>query len=235
MSPGRIMLAFLVSFVMFGCSAARPRTSFPPFPLAETDRNVASSVRINVDGHRHGSGTIIAFPNGCVILTSEHVVRGVADTAVTVTLQNADGIDETRPAEVLRRDPARDLALVWTRRCGRGYRAVLAEDDEVTAGAYVYSIGFPGDRIRETNRGRIRKTPFFVHMRPAELADFNDGILADMAGEAGASGAGVYSAKTGKLVGVHKMSFSADDGERSVIVSVKEIRRLIIEYGLDME
>jgi hypothetical protein len=232
----RVVFAFVVSVLAFGC-ASTPKPALQ-FPLAGTDRNAAATVRVSVAKHGHGSGTIISLRNGCYILASEHVVRHVGlveSTTVSVTVQNAAGIDEERPAKVLHRDAARDLALVWTQECGRGIKAELANDDEAAAGTPVYRIGFPGDKVRASARGIVRKNPFFVHMAPAELADFNDGILADMVGGGGSSGAGVYAAATGRLVGIHKMSFGDDDGEQSVIVSTKEIRRLIREYGLELE
>ena len=232
----RTTFAFVIFLFVISCATA-PRP-LPHFPLAETDRNAAATVRVNVAKHGHGSGTIVRLTEGCYIVTSEHVVRHVGfveSTTVSVVVQNAAGIDEERPAKVLRRDPARDLAIVWTDQCGRGSKVELANDDEAPPGAPIYRIGFPGSKVRESSRGFVRKNPFFVHMAPAELADFNDGILADMAGGGGSSGAGVYAAATGRLVGIHKMSFDREDGEQSVIVSTKEIRRLMREYGLDTE
>ncbi len=120
MSFARTTLAFIVPFVIVGCASTPKRVAQPVPEFAHTQggRNEAASVRVDVTGHGHGSGTIIRLHDGCYVLTSEHVVRGAEDSAVSVTAQDANGTDETRPAEVLHKDPARDLAIVWTRKCG---------------------------------------------------------------------------------------------------------------------
>lgn len=232
MSVFRVLLAVACIILISACATARP---MPGFELTEelTKNLVASSnvfAQVNVLRHGRGSGLIVSRDG--YVLTCEHVVRHVGRTDIVATVSH--GLSPMFPATVVAVDPQRDLALLKADTTF-AHAADLEEPPTGATDPRVYGLTLPKTGMHKIMIGVVKKYPFSVDMRPAEPADFKDGILADMPAEGGMSGTGVFSAATGKVLGIHKLSFRTADGERSVIISTKEIRQFLRENGIDLK
>lgn len=158
------------------CSAV-PR-SLP----AEIDAVIAASATIATSGA--GAGVFIS-PDG-VLLTAEHVVSGLDEIVVKLR----DG--RSLPGRVLRRDAARDIAVVRVAGAPESCVPVAAAWPEV--GAEVFSVGAPaGDEFAfSVSRGIVSGAP---------TVDGRKMIQTDASLNPGNSGGPLVDAK-GRLVGV---------------------------------
>jgi S1-C subfamily serine protease len=228
------LIAFCLIFVSACASAPKPIVQPPaPFPLVAHDTNVLVSVRIDVVESGQGSGVIIS-KNG-LVLTNEHVIRRAGSSAIIVVIKRADGTEANFMSTVIAKDPARDLALLRVSGLTPKSAVSFADDKEVHAGDLTYGIGYPGGRGPTTVWGKVVTVPFFVDMRPAEPANFKAGLLVTLPANDGSSGQPVFSATTGKLIAVHKLSLNSASGAKSVLISVVEIRHFLAENGISLE
>lgn len=216
-------------FALACVPVAPPLQPPAPFALAAHEANAEAAARVDLpDGH--GSGVRIS--KGGLVLTDEHVVRHAEAGKPIIALLRVDGFVRRLEAVLVAADPVRDLALIRLEDPPPGTVAQLADDADVRTGDRIYAIGYPASRGLTTIWGTVRAMPFSVDMRPDEPAAFRDGILADLPTEDGSSGQGVFSASTGKLIGVHKLGAGSADGPKAVLISVKEIRRFLKEKGV---
>lgn len=218
----------IIASCLAACMPAQTPISQPPAPFALSahDANLEASVYVEVVGHEAGSGVVISKDG--LILTSEHVVRE-ADRTILVALP--DG--RKTVAVIVAKSPASDLALL--RAAWLEPRSVVSlTEEDVRADDPIYSIGYPGGHGPVTLWGTVKTFPFSVDMRPAEPADFKDGILASIPSDDGASGQPDFSAATGKLIGIQKLSLTFFDGKKSVLVSTTEIRRFLEANGVTL-
>lgn len=231
MYASRIAVVACLAFA--ACASSQKPLGPPPFALTAHDANADASVRVDFE-RGYGSGVVVSKDG--LIVTSEHVVRYAVGQTVSAAITRPDGVEVRSKVEIVAKDPARDLALLRIVGPSETHAASLAEAEEIRAGDPIYSIGYPGRRGPVTSWGTVVTVPFSVDMRPAEPADFKDGILAALPAEEGSSGQGVFSATSGKLIAIHKLSLSTitGDGTKSVLVSVAEIRRFLEANGISL-
>lgn len=226
------LIAFCLIFISACASAPKPIVQAPaPFPLAAHETNVLSAVHIDVVEAGRGSGVIISKKG--IVVTNEHVIRRSGSGVIIVVIKRADGTEANLMATVIASDPARDLAFLRVKGLMPKSAVSFADDKEVHTGDPIYGIGYPGGRGPTTVWGKVVTVPFFVDMRPAEPANFKSGLLVMLPANDGSSGQPVFSATTGKLIAVQKLSFKS--GEKSVLISVIEIRHSAAEYGISLD
>lgn len=164
--------------------------------LSDEASRVAERVRTGVvvvrgKGGGHGSG-VIWKENG-LIVTNDHVV-GDGDLDVSL----ADG--RRLPAQVLKRDPARDLA---TLRVGAiGLSAVPVGDSRrLRAGELIMAVGNPLGVERAVSVGIVSRTPGEIRVGRRRIPEM---VQADVDLYPGNSGGPLVNAR-GEVVGINSM------------------------------
>ena len=143
-APGSADVPVSIAPATYRACSAVPR-SFP----AEIDAVIAASVSIPSGGG--GAGVFIS-PDG-VLVTAEHVVSGLDEIVVKLR----DG--RSLPGRVLRRDPARDIAVVRVQGAPESCVPIAAAWPET--GEEVFAIGAPvsEELAFSVSRGIVSGTP----------------------------------------------------------------------------
>ncbi len=216
----------LVTLVM-GCSASHPKAVVAPsqwtreLPLVQENSDV--TFRLDVGAIGHGTGVVISDVGH--ILTAAHVVEHAQENSLPIAIM----IDEGGPgpstylADIVAVDHAADLAVIKIAR--RFVRPATFEDPKnVLPGDPVYLIGYPGNFGEMIERGYVMR----VHARFSSKTDEtrqHDVTMLDIIDGGGSSGAGVFSAATGKIVGIMQAKYR-DDGPADV-ASLATIRTFL--------
>ena len=215
------------------------------------DRILGSTVQIVLEREgkrvRSGSGVVVAGrPSatgaGCFVLTSGHTLdMTAADSTVHVLLKRHRGSGTKVPATVLAYHDADDVDV--------GLLSIDIEDcPGVTIGRSpdlgdeVWVVAFPWGGNMNLVGGVISQ----VGLEDASMPEGAPQLMVDASVSYGASGGGVYSARTGNLVGLiesyrtARVSFQVDrhTGQIDVpvpgetyVVSLAQIRRFLATTG----
>jgi len=186
-----------------------------------------------------GSGVVIAAraedgAPACYLLTAGHVVKAAdAATAIVVALPGEGG-RRSVPGELVRRVDRDDRDLALLRAVAPDCRPVpVAPASEW--GSEVWLAGFP-------SRGAARVWP--GHLPPPRAAGESRWTI-DAGVTEGASGGGVFDARTGRLVGLIQGYWTArlvgPDGAiggevatgRTAVIPLARVRALLGEWGLE--
>lgn len=147
-----------------------------------------STVHVSAGRRGHGSGTIVK-PEG-IIVTNAHVAAFGA-----LHVQFWDGTRE--PAELLSRDPGRDLAILRVRKTGLP-AAMLADSERLRVGEPVIAIGNPLGFIGALTTGVVHAVGRIPGLGPTKW------IQADVRLAPGNSGGPLADAR-GQVVGINTM------------------------------
>jgi serine protease Do len=150
-----------------------------------------STVHVSAGGRGHGSG-IIVKPEG-VIVTNAHVAA-----CSPINVQLWDG--RRAPADLLARDPSRDLALLHVRGAAGSAlpAATLADSDQLRVGELVIAIGNPFGFIGALTTGVVYAVGRVSGLGPMKW------IQADVRLAPGNSGGPLANA-CGHVVGINTM------------------------------
>lgn len=209
-------LACLV-LVASACASAPPRAAVavPPGSLrAEAGdrksmlrRILPQNVRIFVyegkEARRSASGVVIgseSTPDGCFsyVLTSAHVVdsEGFEDPRMLVYVdRDGDSFDYTARSVAVGSVPDLDLALIKVRGVSLA-PAQLADDADLEPGEDVLVVAAPYGKSLSISGGLISQVEWDRQSRAPAM------LKTDAAIGYGASGGGVYSATSGKLLAI---------------------------------
>ncbi len=215
-------------------------------PSAEPDRRdmdaTLAEVLLERDGAlvARGSAVVIAAreeagEHACYLLTVGHVVAPPGGPADVRIVLSGEGAPRTEvPARLLRLVDAEDRDLAVVRAVGADCRpARLGPEPE--AGADVWLAGFP-------RRGLVRFWPGHIRapMDAAAARWTIDGAVTE-----GASGGGVFDARSGELLGVIQgywiVRLFAADGSvgaeagmgTTAAIPLSRVRAVLAEWGLD--
>lgn len=189
-------------------------------PMAERSESIwRSVVFIGSTATGHGSGFFIA-PS--LILTNAHVVRG--NDRVPITLISGRQI----MGEVLRVNPARDVALVRVEKAG--YRPLPIREPTVEIGETVFAVGAPFAKQLEGTVSRGSVSAYRQNSR-----DLRD-IQADVDIHPGNSG-GPLLDRHGNVVGLTYAGYSDTPARSSIglnlFIPIKDaLRKLRVRLGL---
>lgn len=175
---------------------------------ALAERLVGSYVRVVIidpgGGAYDQAGGVVIQASGTVvdasglIVTAGHIAKGTRYRAEVTT---ADG--RTRPAQILRLDPGRDLALLRIAPYPGIQPVRLADSDGLRRGDFALSIGSPGGRAGVATVGRVwlPKLKVRIDYSADSPWSFGDGIVLRMPIASRFSGGPVFD-RDGGLIGV---------------------------------
>lgn len=182
-----------------------------------------------------GSGIVIN-PEAGLILTAAHVVIEAgwdAKASITIDVKGRPK-PVTLDAAVVAIDETADLAVLKVKqRFPKG--AVIAEESEVVKGESVYNVGYPYDFGEMVGRGHIMRLHF---SSPDGDPEYDDVMLVEISNGPGTSGSGLYSERTGKMVGIMKaytFRYAAPGHPPTVvrvIIPVEKIRRFLEKHEI---
>ena len=170
-------------------------------------RILPQNVRIFVfegkEARRSASGVVIgseSTPDGCFsyVLTSAHVVEpeGLEDPRMVVYVdRDGDSFDYTARSVAVGKVPDLDLALIKVRGVSLA-AAQLADDAELEPGEDVLVVAAPYGKSLSISGGLISQVEWDRQSRVPAM------LKTDAAIGYGASGGGVYSATSGKLLAI---------------------------------
>jgi S1-C subfamily serine protease len=236
----------LASTVMVAASCASHQakppvavTAVPPHHhgLVGLKENRLATFRVDILPQGHGSGTVISTDGH--ILTAAHVARSQSDSAgIQIVLVGADGKPKAYPAKVVAVDEKRDLAIIKIdRKFSRS--AAVEHPDNVEAGDEIYAVGYPQKYGETVNRGYIAKRHWSYAGEDGRLI-VDDRDMAKLPGGPGTSGCGVFSATTGRLLGVTHGGFQFGGPVNmtpmyTVIVKIEHIREFLAKHRIPHE
>jgi len=191
-------------------SRTAPTPVRPPDSLPALITQVMPSV-VTVEGSSStgssvGSGFVIA-DNG-YILTNEHVISGMADDSLKVTMSDAS----TAAATVVGRDPESDLAVLKINR--DNLRAVdFADSDTVAVGDGVVAIGSPLALPGTVTTGIVSALDRTIETQDAHgVQRYYAAIQTDAAINRGNSGGPLFD-MNGRVIGVNSVIKSTAEGD----------------------
>lgn len=199
----------LLLATVIGLTAGCATLSWPRREKAVIQRILASSVQVVLERQgsrfRTASGVVIGVrpgPGGteCLVLTSGHTFGGLRDTEpgdVYVLMELHQGAGTRAPARLLasRETEAVDLALLGT----RGLRCPAVPLGAPPAlGDRIWIVGFPWGRQLRLIGGIVSQVALDDQGRPEAGAT----LMVDASVAYGMSGAGVFDAARGRLVGL---------------------------------
>ncbi|KPJ85184.1 hypothetical protein AMJ57_03980 [Parcubacteria bacterium SG8_24] len=205
----------------------------PQPELARLEPNRSSTYRI--DNGKGGHGTGVALSREGHILTVAHVVAD-ADR-ITVNVPLGKNLSEVHEARILAVQPKDDLAVIKIDRPLED-TVILADDDEVVPGDSVYSDGYPLMFGPLLSRGYVARRDAEVRLTKSvseglsEEFLIRDCVIADINVAPGSSGAGLYSQRTGRLVGNLSVSLTVTHtaGEPPMYLHLFVATRIIREF-----
>lgn len=165
----------------------------------ETIERVKSSLVV-VQGHRFGAGAGIIWRDDGIILTNNHVVN-----RRTPRVFLPDGREF--PAQVLAKDPERDLAVLKIEAGGLP-AARVADPDRIQVGQLVYAVGHPWGQKGYVTSGIISA---IQKVQPPGSRRVVTVIRTDAALAPGNSGGPLVSAG-GEVIGINTMIVGGDQG-----------------------
>ncbi|HXN41125.1 MAG TPA: serine protease [Myxococcaceae bacterium] len=198
------------------CASAPPRAAVVPSGPSHAEggnrksmlrRILPQNVRIFVfegkEARRSASGVVIgseSTPDGCFsyVLTSAHVVdsEGLDDPRMVVYVdRDGDSFDYTARSVAVGKVPDLDLALIKVRGVSLA-AAQLADDAELEPGEDVLVVAAPYGKSLSISGGLISQVEWDRQSRVPAM------LKTDAAIGYGASGGGVYSATSGKLLAI---------------------------------
>jgi len=212
--PALILLASVLASLLAGCGAsgddARATTAVVPGQPGVSLPDLIDAVRPSVvailrqDG---GEGSGVVWSSEGIIVTNDHVVRGVREVDVAFS----DG--QRVPGEVLASDPRTDLAVVRAAR--DDLPAATFRDDLPRVGELAIAIGAPLGFEQSATAGIIsgvgRSIPGSALVSPA-LVDL---IQTDAAISPGNSGGALVGAD-GRVIGVNVAYIPPEAGAVSI-------------------
>lgn len=209
------------AFVLFacalaGCSSARamppPAAPAPEAPRVPSRREIIRavirhSVRVKVldgdEAQKLGSGVVVASRSDAAgkvsyVVTNAHVVKddGFAHERVHVLIDEGEAVKEL-PAEVIAQGaaPALDLALVRVKGVALP-PAPLADEDELELGDSIVVAAAPYGKDLSLSAGIVSQLEMDRSSHQATL------LKTDAAIGYGASGGGIFSLASGKLLAI---------------------------------
>lgn len=188
------ILAALVSLCAIGCSS----DSEPELPRLR--ENYGATVMIRTGESAHGTGVVVSHCGH--ILTNEHVVNA-SDGNLRVYTESSG---EPFGADVIAVDEAHDLAIIHINHTFEHVAIVETDDTELHPGDESYSIGYPHDMGQTVSRGYVRMLRFSDD-NPDYPPLIRDATMLRQRLEPGTSGAGIYSVRHGRLIGLMSMNF----------------------------
>ena len=160
--------------------------------IALADRLRQSTVQVR--GERSSSGSGVIWQSDGLIMTNAHVLSGKA-----ATLELWDG--RVLEAEVLRRDPQRDLAALKV--AATGLPAVpIGNSDRLRVGEWLFAVGNPLGTVGALTTGILHAAPRADHRANHLTSD--RWIQADIRLAPGNSG-GVLANAQGEAIGINSM------------------------------
>ena len=199
----------LILTAALGCAAAKAPAQPPaPAPKPLTRRQVvrgvlSHSVRVRVfdgkDGQEAASGVVIAKDaEGSYVITNEHVVmnRGYAHRRVEVLVDHGRKTQHY-PAKVLAegKAPEMDLALLQVKGVSL-QPAELASDDDLSLGDGGVVAGAPFDKGLSLSGGMVSQIVYDDQTEEPTM------LKTDAPIGYGASGGGIFSLQSGKLLAI---------------------------------
>lgn len=222
------ILLFAVVLACVGACAARAEMVRPT-----VDWNVEATHRINVQPMGHG--TAVVLDRSGYLLTCYHVVgKGEDHPFVRISVDGKPAVDY--PAKVIAWDEELDLSVL---KIDRRFESavVLGRIENVHTLDAVYAIGFPYDFGEMAGYGRVKSVHWSNQSRHVD-----DELAIELSDGQGMSGAGVYLARSGELVGLmHVMYAGVDkdgvvnDNRQAMIrvaVPVHKIRMFLDRAGI---
>lgn len=191
--------------------------------LARFFGNDDSSRKVEIVKEGHGSGAVI-HEDG-YILTNHHVA-GNPKSKLRITIVEGGGKPLDYDARLIAADASVDLAVIKIeRRFDSPVEIARAEDVEV--GEMVYNIGYPYNFGKAVTRGSITNRK---HDGDSKDPSWKSIMLVDIMDGHGTSGSGIFSQRTGKLVGIMMGYLGA--GARSgtyprAVIPVEKIRAFL--------
>lgn len=184
-------LASTLACILAACASARGPS------LMRLAGNQDATYRI--DRHDGLNGTAVVIGADGVLLTDYHVAcKGRPEIEVEVTVGGGEPVKHR--ARVMACDEADDLAVIRIDRTF-GRVVVLGSPGDIFDGDPIYHVGYPYALGQVVGRGYVMNRDFSdkkLKVRHALLLDAPDGR--------GTSGAGIFDARTGKLVGLMLMA-----------------------------
>jgi len=184
----------------------------------------------------YGKGSGVVIDRNGLILTNAHVVSEdgwKCKPSITISVKGMDKPVKL-DATVVAIDQKMDLAVLKVDRKFPN-AVILAESVEILKGMAVYNVGYPYDYGEIVGRGHVMRTRFMDADYPEE---YWDTTLAEISDGPGTSGSGIYSARTGKMIGI-MMAYSfrvAMPGHPPTVVRVvipaERVRRFLDAHGI---
>ena len=171
------------------------------------DQNMEATHR--VDLRPMGHGTAVVLHRSGYLLTCYHVVgKGDENPFVRISIDGAPAVDY--PAKVVAWDEQLDLSVFKIERRFE-HAVVLGRIEDVHTLDAVYAIGFPYDFGEMAGYGRVKSVHWSSRGRVV-----GDELAIELSDGQGMSGAGVYLARSGELVGLMHMMFAGRDKDGAV-------------------
>lgn len=149
-------------------------------------------------GGGHGSGAVISRAGH--IITDEHVVHGAK--SISVRLERGDST-LILPATVVEVDVANDLAVVKVDRTFTSF-GVFEDPHAIQVGDDVYNWGYPYSLAKTLGKGYISQLELFVPPDGSRRGLLTDRMHMQVPDGHGTSGSALFSARTGRIVGIMK-------------------------------
>lgn len=187
---------------------SRPDGSIPAV-VAEVMPSVVTVSGNTAHGGTLGSGFVIS--DAGYVLTNEHVISGITDQALRVTLSDNSAV----PASVVGRDPESDLAVLKVDR--ENLTSVeFADSDSVVVGDGVVAIGSPLALPGTVTAGIVSALDRTIETRDAGgLQRYYAAIQTDTAINRGNSGGPLFDL-SGRVIGINSVIKSlVDSGDES--------------------
>ncbi len=199
--------------------------------LPRLSENISSTVLIRI-GDAHGTG--IAVSHCGHILTNEHIVDEANEsTPIRVFVQ---GMTEPFEAQVIASDIDYDIAIIRIDYAFQHSAIVEINGQSLNGGDQTYSLGYPHDMGLAVSRGYIRQTTFVTNAPDAPpLA--RDGTMLRQRQEPGTSGAGIFSVRHGRLVGLMSMNMWSGSNilhlrTNEIVVPLRAVRAFLDAHNI---
>jgi len=240
----------ILGTIVTGCDVVR---WWAPTRDDVVERVVSSAVQVLVEQQegrrlRAGSGVVIATREGaggteCFVLTSAHTVTGVQgrwSVSVVFDRHRGDGVGKKAPAAVLaERETPEDLAILRAESDGC---VPTRQGPPPRLGSPVWVVAFPWGKRMTLASGVVSQLD--VEIAGEEETDAR--LMVDASVSYGASGGGVFDARSGGLIGVvesYRTARVTSQGAgpewyidvpvpgQTVVTPLAKIRRFLAETG----